>query len=80
MLRDSHRAVIRFAKPLFPDEEETMKTTLIGVMAAVAAITLAPIAQADSNAANLDQIVGQAYTKFQTRCTPGMTPQFQRVV
>jgi hypothetical protein len=57
-----------------------MKTSLIAWMAAAAALIFAPIAHADGNAANLDQIVGQAYTQFQARCTPGMPPQFQRVV
>jgi hypothetical protein len=59
-----------------------MKKLLIAgaTLAAAAAATFAPIAQADGNTANLDQIVGQAYTQFQARCTPSMTPQFQRVV
>jgi hypothetical protein len=57
-----------------------MKKLLMAAVAAGAAITFAPIAQADGNTANLNQIVGQAYTQFQARCTPSMTPQFQRVV
>jgi hypothetical protein len=57
-----------------------MRKLLMGVVVAAAAITSAPIAQADADASNLDQIVGQAYTQFQTRCTPSMTPRFQRVV
>jgi hypothetical protein len=57
-----------------------MKKLVIGGVAILAAITTARPAYADGNAANLDQIVGQAYTQFQTRCTPSMTPQFQRVV
>jgi hypothetical protein len=56
-----------------------MRQLLIGGVAALAAITFAPLAQADGNAANLDQLVGQAYTQFQTRCTPTEAPQFQRV-
>lgn len=43
-----------------------MRKLLIAGMAALAAITSAPIAQADADASNLDQIVGQAYTQFQT--------------
>ena len=35
-------------------------------MTALAAITFTPIAQADGNTANLDQIVGQAYTDSHT--------------
>jgi hypothetical protein len=46
----------------------------------VAASTFAPIAQADGDPSNLDQLIGQTYTKFQNGCTPGMTPRFQRVV
>jgi hypothetical protein len=57
-----------------------MKKLVIGGVAVFAAITSATPAYADGNAANLDQIVGQAYTQFQTRCTPGMTPRFQHVV
>jgi hypothetical protein len=53
---------------------------LIGGMVAVAAIAFDPLAQADADASNLDQIVAQAYTQFQSHCTPNMTPQFQRIV
>src|SRR5438270_225048 len=53
---------------------------LIAGAAALAAITFIPIAHADGNTANLDQIVGQAYTDFQSHCTPSMTPQFQRII
>jgi hypothetical protein len=56
-----------------------MRKLLMTGVAALAAITIAPLAQADGNASNLDQIVGQAYTDFQTHCTPHMTPQFQRI-
>jgi hypothetical protein len=56
-----------------------MRKVLIAGVAALAAITFAPIAHADGNAANLDQLVGQAYTQFQHGCTPSMTPQFQRI-
>jgi hypothetical protein len=52
---------------------------VIGGTAALAAITCAPVAHADGNSANLDQLVGQAYTQFQHGCTPSMTPQFQRI-
>jgi hypothetical protein len=45
-----------------------------------ATLAFAPLAQADGNAANLDQIIGQAYTQFQAGCTPSMTPSFQRIV
>lgn len=31
------------------------------------------------NSANLDQLVGQAYTQFQHGCTPSEPAQFQRV-
>jgi len=56
-----------------------MRKLLIGGVAALAAITFAPLAQADGNAANLDQLVGSAYTQFQHGCTPSMSPQFQRI-
>jgi hypothetical protein len=36
-------------------------------------------AHADGNSANLDQLVGQAYTQFQHGCTPSEPAQFQRV-
>jgi hypothetical protein len=45
----------------------------------IAGAGFAAPAHADGNAANLDQIVGQAYTQFQHGCTPSMSPQFQRV-
>jgi hypothetical protein len=57
-----------------------MRKLPIAGVAALAAITFAPLAQADGNAANLDQLVGQAYTQFQHGCTPSMSPQFQRIV
>jgi hypothetical protein len=57
-----------------------MKKLAIGGVAVFAAITTATPVYADGNAANLDQIVGQAYTQFQHGCTPGTTPRFQRVV
>ncbi len=53
---------------------------LIGGLVAVAAIVFDPVAQADAVASSLDQIVAQAYTQFQSHCTPYMTPQFQRIV
>jgi hypothetical protein len=57
-----------------------MKKILIVGVAAAAATTFTPIAQADGNTANLDQIVGQAYNDFQQHCTRTMTPYFQRIV
>jgi hypothetical protein len=53
----------------------------LGLLAAVgiAGAGFAAPAHADGNTANLDQLVGQAYTQFQTRCTPSMSPSFQRV-
>jgi hypothetical protein len=56
-----------------------VRKAAVGAVLAFAAITTAVPAHADGNPANLDQIVGQAYTQFQTHCTPRMTPQFQRV-
>jgi hypothetical protein len=56
-----------------------MRKLLMTGVAALAAITFAPLAQADGNAANLDQLVGSAYTQFQHGCTPSMSPQFQRI-
>ncbi|HEX4391253.1 MAG TPA: hypothetical protein VH084_06885 [Mycobacterium sp.] len=53
---------------------------LIGGAAAAAAIIFTPIAHADGNTANLDQIVGSAYTDFQQHCTRTLAPQFQRIV
>jgi hypothetical protein len=57
-----------------------MRKLLIAGVAALAAITFTPIAQADGNTDNLDQIVGQAYTDFQKHCTRTMAPLFQRIV
>jgi len=44
-----------------------MRKLLIGGMAALVAITFAPIAHADGNAANLDQLVGQGLHPVPTR-------------
>jgi hypothetical protein len=56
-----------------------MKIVLMALMATAAIAGAAP-AYADGNAANLDQIVGSAYTDFQQHCTRTMTPYFQRIV
>lgn len=56
-----------------------MKAALGGTVALVA-IAFSPLAHADGNASDLDQIVGRAYTDFQSHCTPSMSPQFQRIV
>ena len=44
------------------------------------ALAVAPIAHADGNSANLDQIVGKLYTQVQHGCTPTEPPRFQRIV
>ena len=51
-----------------------------GFLVLAAGIACAPVAQADGNAANLDQLVAQVYNQVQSRCTPSMHPSFQRVV
>lgn len=56
-----------------------MRKATIAAVAAVVAITLVPPARADGNSANLDQLVGQAYTQFQHGCTPTEPANFQRV-
>jgi hypothetical protein len=61
-------------------EDRAFAPLIGGMVAVVAAIAFAPLAQADADASNLDQIVAQAYTQFQSHCTPNMTPQFQRIV
>ncbi len=51
----------------------------LALLAVATGSVFAPDAQADGNAAQLDQIVAQAYVQFQRGCTPNMTPQFQRI-
>jgi hypothetical protein len=53
---------------------------VITALCTVAALSLAPAAQADGNSANLDAIVGQAYTQFMRGCVPTQASQFQRIV
>ncbi len=55
-------------------------TTAAAGIAFYAPVVLIPTASADGNAANLDQIVAQAYTQFQHGCTPTEPAQFQRIV
>lgn len=50
-----------------------------GALAAGFLTVSAPAAHADGNSANLDQLVGQAYTQFQHGCTPSEPANFQRV-
>jgi hypothetical protein len=54
------------------------KTLAISAVLA-AGIACAPLAQADGNSANLDQLVAQVYDQVQRRCTPTEPPQFQRI-
>lgn len=51
------------------------------VMPAVlaAGIACAPLAQADADTSNLDQLIGQLYTKVQRGCTPQTPPSFQGI-
>ena len=52
----------------------------VAVPAVLAAdIACAPLAQADGNAANLDQVVAQVYNQVQRGCTPKTPPNFQRI-
>jgi hypothetical protein len=45
----------------------------------VAGIACAPLAQADGNPANLDQLVAQVYNQVQRGCTPKTPPSFQSI-
>jgi hypothetical protein len=56
-------------------------TFATGVAAALLStgIARAPLAQADGNASNLDQLVAQVYNQVQRGCTPHTPPQFQRI-
>jgi hypothetical protein len=42
-------------------------------------VTPTPLAHADGNAANLDQLVAGVYNKVQRGCTPSTPPSFQRI-
>jgi hypothetical protein len=56
-----------------------MRKALVIPAVLAAGITCAPLAQADGNTANLDQIVAQVYTQVQRGCTPQTPPNFQRI-
>ncbi|WP_137147812.1 hypothetical protein [Mycolicibacterium sp. CR10] len=46
---------------------------------AAAGLLVAAPAHADGDPANLEALVGQAYVKYQARCTPQTPPSFQGV-
>jgi hypothetical protein len=56
-----------------------MKAVFIAALAAGVAVLGAPLAHADGDPANLESLVGQAYVRYQTRCTPQSPPSFQGV-
>ncbi|HEY2501407.1 MAG TPA: hypothetical protein VGI68_08280 [Mycobacterium sp.] len=56
-----------------------MKKSIVVAAALAAGIACAPLAQADADTSNLDQIVAGVYNQVQARCTPSMPPSFQRI-
>lgn len=62
-----------------PGDAPMKITVLMPAVLAAAGIACAPLAQADGDASNLDQLVAQVYNQVQTRCTPPTPPSFQRI-
>jgi len=56
-----------------------MLRSAIPIVLLAAGITCAPLAQADADTSNLDQVVAGVYNQVQARCTPSMRPSFQRI-
>ena len=56
-----------------------MVFTWLGVIAAALALSTTATGHADGSTASLTDAVRQVYNQVQTRCTPSMTPHFQRI-